>query len=146
MNKYRFCYSVYRFDSDAKEIAEDYSVELYPATASPMGEEGYQVEHEFTAKDDEDAIKQMKEIKKLSFNDDFFVFSLYQGDRVVRTEEDEENEQAASELCCMKCGQAMVVNEDGTTNHLKAGSEGVGGLTDTDHDQDADHAALDPNG
>lgn len=90
MSKYRFSYSVYRSESDSSEIARDYSVELYPATASPMSEDGYEVEHEFSAKDDEDAIKQMKEIKQLSFNDDFFVFSLYQGDRVVCTEEDEE--------------------------------------------------------
>lgn len=93
MNKYRFAYSVYRFDSDANEIANDYSVELYPATATPMGEEGYQVEHEFMAKDDEDAKRQMEEIKDMSFNDDFFVFSLYQDDRVVCTEEDEEDEE-----------------------------------------------------
>lgn len=90
MSKYRFVYSVYRFDSSVDEIAQDYSLELYPATASPMGEEGYEVEHEFTANDDEDAVEQMKEIKRLSFSDDFFVFSLYQGDRVVLTEEDEE--------------------------------------------------------
>jgi hypothetical protein len=90
MSKYRFAYSVYRSDSDSDEIANDYSVELYPATAASMGEDCYEVEHEFSAKDDEDAKKQMKEIKQMSFNNDFFVFSLYQGDRVVCTEEDEE--------------------------------------------------------
>jgi len=45
------------------------------------------------------------------------------------------------DLCCASCGQPMVVNGDGTTNHLVDGSEGV---DEIDHDQDGDHVAYAP--
>jgi hypothetical protein len=45
------------------------------------------------------------------------------------------------ELYCETCGNPMVVNQDGTTNHLVPDSEGV---DDIDHDQDEDHVALAP--
>mgnify|MGYP003473757857 FL=1 len=74
--------------------------------------------------------------KRYDFHD------LLTGAREVAYAEDGEEE----DLCCEKCGLPMIVNDDGTTNHLKEGTEGVGGLTDVDHDQDADHSALDQNG
>lgn len=47
----------------------------------------------------------------------------------------------AEDLTCAECGHPMVVNGDGTTNHLVEGSSGT---DEIDHDQDEDHAALAP--
>lgn len=42
------------------------------------------------------------------------------------------------DLCCTECGHPMVVNSDGTTNHLVEDSSGT---DEIDHDQDEDHVA-----
>ena len=58
--------------------------------------------------------------------------------RVSSIAESEEWEGWGDEpLCCFECGNEMVVNDDGTTNHLD--DDG-----DVDYDQDIDHIALDP--
>ena len=44
---------------------------------------------------------------------------------------------ADDELLCYVCGNPMVVNADGTTNHLLLPDSGDG----IDYDQDADHVA-----
>ena len=41
-------------------------------------------------------------------------------------------------LYCFECGNEMVVNDDGTTNHVNDDGE-------IDYDLDFDHVALDPN-
>lgn len=43
------------------------------------------------------------------------------------------------ELLCTECGEPMVVNEDGTTNHTSEDEP-----TGIDHDADEDHVALAP--
>ncbi len=51
---------------------------------------------------------------------------------------------------CHECGQPMVVNEDGTTNHVfEEGEDPEGSMDETgvgaiDHDTDEDHVALNP--
>ena len=43
------------------------------------------------------------------------------------------------DLYCTACGNPMVVNTDGTTNHLVEGSVGV---DEVDYDADEDHTAI----
>lgn len=63
------------------------------------------------------------------------IISMYPNlDEVVERLGDSEDEE--NTFVCSKCGQEFVLNEDGTTNHLKEDSEGV---DDIDHDQDEDH-------
>ena len=91
MPTYKLTYGVSRLDSDVDEVAEEASIPLYPAHASPMEEGRYEVSHAFTAKDDEDAIVQAREIMDISFMDiDIFSVSDLKGNTILTEEDDEE--------------------------------------------------------
>jgi hypothetical protein len=67
---------------------------------------------------------------------------------VADTVESEMQAQAEDrDMLCEACGQPMVVNQDGTTNHLlpaDATGPDATGVGPIDHDADADHVALAP--
>ena len=92
--KYTFTYGVTRIDSDADEVAEEASLNFYPATvAGPFLDEGsYEVSHEFEVSSDEVAIACMRDIIDESPMD-IFVFSLSRNGETIRTEEDDEEEE-----------------------------------------------------
>lgn len=46
-------------------------------------------------------------------------------------------EEYENDILCEQCGNPMVINEDGTTNHVSDGFE-------IDHDADGDHVAIAP--
>lgn len=58
--------------------------------------------------------------------------------RILTPDEALEMVRKAQVYSCHECGKDMVVNGDGATNHLLAGSTGVDAI---DHDADEDHVA-----
>ncbi len=91
MPTYKLTYGVSRRDSDIEEVAEECSIDLYPAHAQPMDEDRYEVSHAYSAKDDEDAIAQAREIMEISFMDiDIFSVSDLKGNTILTEEDDEE--------------------------------------------------------
>ena len=60
------------------------------------------------------------------------------GDAHAIIEEDDGSGSYEDDILCDECGQPMVVNDDGTTNHV------TGDGVDVDHDADADHVAIAP--
>lgn len=89
--KYALNYTVSRVDSDADEVAEEASLDFSPATADGpfLDEYSYQVSHEITAKDDQDAIAQAKEIIDASALG-IDIFSVTRDGESIFTEEDNE--------------------------------------------------------
>ena len=95
MPLYKLTYGASLVDSDATEVAEHFSLDLYPATAEgPFHDEcRYHVTHEFQAPDNADAIRQAKEIIDESAADiDIFSLKGPDGEQFYSEEEMEEEE------------------------------------------------------
>lgn len=60
-------------------------------------------------------------------------------DRILTPDEALEIVRKANVVVCAECGKDMVINGDGTTNHLLDGTVGVDAI---DYDADKDHAAF----
>lgn len=93
-------------------------------------------------KNDSDIENALNEVKRLlsegnrsGFNEnDSGKFEFFTEGQEEPDEEEADEEERT--FVCSKCGQDFVLNEDGTTNHLKEGSQGI---DDIDYDQDLDH-------
>jgi hypothetical protein len=91
--KYKLTYAISRVDSDATEVANECSLDVYPATAEGpfYGEDRYYVTHEILAVNNDDAIQKADDIIDES-PIDIDVFSLKGPDGVEFYTEDNEDE------------------------------------------------------